>query len=419
MKLKFLMISLLGLVSISAFAQKGELNNAQEQYDKFTGLNVNKAMAALAKTSLVSAKTSIDKAAVNAKTSALPQTAALQGAIYSALAYQDTVAATSAVEYTTAAEALKKAKELDTKGEYKALIEAGNRNLAQFQLNKGVTEFQAKRYDEAYKAFDAARVIIPDDTTTVLNTSIAAVNAKNYPAAIANYNKLLTLNYSEKYRIYTDLPTLYLIQKDTANAIRVIGEGIAKYPTNTDLRKREIEVSLQSGKQNDLVTKIDAAIKNDPKNKTLYYYAGLTYSVIAENASAGLDKAKDDASKKAFEKSKADAYAKAVENYKKAIEIDPSYFDANLNLGYVLIRPAIDTYNAAVKLPASKQKEYDAGIAKASLQFDDAKPFLLKAYELNPKSPDALTNLLSYYRGKKDNANAAKIKAELDAVKGN
>ena len=103
--------------------------------------------------------------------------------------------------------------------------------------------------------------------------------------------------------------------------------------------------------------------------------------------------------------------------YKKAVEIDPNYFEANLNLGYVMVRPAIDIYNSANKLPANRQKEYDAEIARAAVQFEAAKPYLLKAVELNPKSTDALTNLLSYYRGRKDNANAAKIKAQIDEIK--
>jgi tetratricopeptide (TPR) repeat protein len=34
---------------------------------------------------------------------------------------------------------------------------------------------------------------------------------------------------------------------------------------------------------------------------------------------------------------KVEAYVKAGEMYKKALEIDPNYFEANLNLGYVIL----------------------------------------------------------------------------------
>ena len=88
-----------------------------------------------------------------------------------------------------------------------------------------------------------------------------------------------------------------------------------------------------------------------------------------------------------------------------------------MNLGYDLINPAIDTYNGANQLPANKQKEYDVQIAKANALFDLAKPYLLKAVELNPKSVDALANLKTYYIGKKDMANANDIQKKIDALK--
>src|ERR1700760_274999 len=99
MKIKVLMAALLGLVTTTAFAQKGELSNAQSSYEKYDQLS--RANFALAKPSLLDAKTSIDKASANAKTAALPQTYALKAAIYASLAYRDTVSATAAAEIAT------------------------------------------------------------------------------------------------------------------------------------------------------------------------------------------------------------------------------------------------------------------------------------------------------------------------------
>jgi tetratricopeptide (TPR) repeat protein len=422
MKIKFLMAGLLGLVSITAFAQKGELSNAQADYEKYVSLRGAKAMATMANTSLNTARVAIDKASVNAKTAELPLTFALKAEVYSALALQDTIETTSLPLYNTAYAAVKKATEADTKGENKKLIDDANHNLAQYSLNVGVKQYSSANYDLAYKAFDQYRQILPDDTNAMYYTGLSAANAsrkdaKFYPLAIENYKKLAVTKFSRNPTVYLDMSTMYLLMKDTVNSLKVAGEGATKYPTNSELRKREIEIALQTGKQNDIIGKLEGAIANDPKNKTIYYYAGLTYSSIGDVASTNQDKAKVEAAKASFQKVKLDNYTKAAEMYKKAIEIDPNYFEANLNLGYVLERPAIDVYNAANKLPANKQKEYDAAVAKAGIMFDIAKPYLIKAVELNPKSPDALTNLLSYYRGKKDNANASKIKAQLDEVK--
>ncbi|HEY5327150.1 MAG TPA: tetratricopeptide repeat protein [Mucilaginibacter sp.] len=424
MKIKLLMAGLLGLVTATTFAQKKELNNAQDEYNSYDVAKGTKVavLAAKATTSLNNAKISIDKASVNEKTASLPLTYALEGAIYGALAYQDSIPATAAPLLTTAQDAIKKAKELDTKGENKKLLNEADTYLALYYSSLGVKQYQTGKYDVAYKSFDAYRQIFPEDTSAVLYTALAAANAGNtdpkfYPVAITNYKTLLTTKYSANDKVYKYLTTLYVISKDTADALKTIGEGVAKYPANTELRELEIRIGLQAGKESEILGKIQAAIANDPKNKTLYYYEGLTYSRIADATDDKASKAKDDATKTALIKTAVENYGKAVDLYKKAVDINPDYFDANLNLGYCLMRPAIDIYNVARNLPANKQKEYEAMRMKADELFDLAKPYLQKAADLDAKSVDALSNLRNYYRGKYDPAHAADNKAKADDLK--
>ncbi|MFD1257761.1 tetratricopeptide repeat protein [Mucilaginibacter terrae] len=416
MKIKFLIAGTLSLFSATVFAQKGELTTAQSEYDKYDTFRQNKAMSAMARTSINTAKTSIDKAAANEKTATLPQTYALKGAIYSALAYNDTVATTSQPLFTTANEALKKAKEADTKGEYKKLIDAGNQYLGYSQLNKGVKEFQAKQYEDAYKSFDFYRNIYPDDTTAVYYTGLAAANSKNYPVAISNYKKLVTTNYSRRADIYSDLSNLYLMTKDTAAALATVSEGVTKFPASATLRSREVEMALQQGKQAEIIDKIQAAIANDPKNKNLYFYSGIAYGKIADAADKTAKTTKDVAAKAAALKNRNDNNDKAADAYKKAVELDPNFFEANLNMGYVLMTPAVDDYNTANKLPMSKQKEYTAMMLKVTAAADRAKPYLEKAVELDPKSLSALGNLRNYYIIKKDTVKTAETKKKMDAL---
>lgn len=415
MRIKFLAVGLLGLITATAFAQKGELNNAKESYDKYSTLGRSGTAAMLGKQSLDAAKVSIDKAAANDKTAQLPLTYALKGAIYSAYALSDTTAK-SAPLFVTADEALKKAKELDTKGENKKIIEDANINLAQYQLNIGVREYKAKKFELAYKAFDYYRQSLPDDTNAIYYTGLSAAAYGNYPESITNYKKLLTTKFSQNAMIYMELSSIYLNAKDTTASLKITEEGIQKYPTNSDMRKREIEISLQTGRQQEVLGKIESAIANDPKNKTLYYYAGLTNSYFAEGVGKEMAKTKDANAKKALQIKKDDYFKKAADLYKKAIDLDPSYFEAYLNIGYVSISPAIDLYNAANQLPVNQQKEYDAAVAKAKAQFDIAKPYLLKAIELNPKSVDALNNLKTYYLGTKDPAHATEVQKQIDAL---
>ena len=416
-----LLTAFFALSALSAFAQQGAIDDAKENYTKFDGLRSN---MALAKPSLMTAKTAIDKASTNKKTASSPQMFALKAAIYASLSTAETDATAAAADYTTAMDALKQARTADTKNENTNMIQHAGTELAQVQLDKGVKAFQAKNYDDAYKAFDAGRQIVPEDTLMILYSAISASNAKNYPAAITNYSKLVTTNYSKKVDAYNDLTTLYLYNKDTANAVKTIAEAATKFPTNNDLRKRQIEVSLQAGQLGDLIGKIDAAIKADPNNKTLYYYEGLTYSQAGEAAGNSIKKlqkgakpgAKADPQVAKLQQTRADNFSKAAEDYKKAVAIDPNYFEAVMNLGYVTMAPAIDIYNEAQQLPVNQTKAYNDAMAKAKAQFDLAKPYLMKAAELNPNSLDALTNLKSYYLGTRDDADANATQKKIDAL---
>ncbi len=387
MKTKYVIASVFTLAfSTAAMAQKSELANAKSEYDKFSVVRTGK----LASTSLNSAKESIDKAAANEKTAQLPQTYALKAAIYGSLA-GDTTQQSRENLLATAQEAYKKAETADTKGENKKLLDDTKLSLANYQLQTGVKQYQSGKYDLAYSSFDNYRQYFPEDTNAILYTGLAAANAKNNDAAISNYKKLVTTKYSKSLGVYSDLASMYLMKKDTASAIKIMDEATKKYPKNAELAKREIELNIQSGNKKEVIQKIETAIANDPKNKTLYYYAGLTYS-----------SAKD--------------YTKASEYYQKALEIDPNYFEANLNQGFVIMSPAIDMFNAANKLPASKQKEYNAAIAKSNALFAKAEPYILKATEVNPTSLEALGNLKTVYIGKKEDAKAAAVQKKMDAI---
>jgi tetratricopeptide (TPR) repeat protein len=423
MRLKFLLVGLLTVASTATFAQKWRVTSAKEKYDNYLKLNTNKATYAEADKNLLEAQTEINQSLSNKTSAALPLTYAVRAAIYATLSMRDTTKAKTLPLFNTADSALTKAKELDPNGENKALITDAANNLAQYKLNQGVGYYTAKNYAAAYKDFSYYSALFPTDTTALFYTGLAANLNNDYTNALSFFNKLLPLEFSKKPAVYMTISNIYLGQKDTVNSLRVASEGVTKFPGNADLRRREIEISLVTGKTADVMNKVQGAIATDPKNKSLYYYAGLTYSSTAAAVGADLTKAKknpkDQATITALQTKKEDYFAKATDMYKKALEIDPNYFEANLNLGSVLESPAIDMYNDANQLPPSKQKEYNALLAKSAAQFDLAKPYLLKAVELDPKSRDALTNLKNYYIGIKDMTNVSDITKKINALGGN
>jgi hypothetical protein len=420
MKIKFLLTGFLGMLTVAAFAQKGAVSDANDAFTKYDAFRSNSHKIAIQ--SLADAKTAIDKAAANEKTATWPQTWALKGAIYAALTVEDSIPASAAEKFKIADETLQKAKSLDSaKQENKKIIEEGFLSLAQYKFNEGRTEFSNKKYADAYNSFEYYHKLRPDDTTALYVTGLSAANAGNtdpkyYQYAVANYNKLLATNYSGNAEIYKDLSLIYLAQKDTANAFRVAGDGVAKYPGNADLGRQEIVIGLQSGKQDVLTDKIQAAIAADPKNKQLYYFAGLTYAQISDALDAKRAKAKDAATKAKFEQQSNDACIKGMEPLKKALDLDPNYAEAAQVLAGLALKPVINLYNDANQLPTTQQKQYDADLAKVQTDADAVKPYILKSAELNPTSADALRNLKNFYILKKDMADANATQKKIDAL---
>ncbi|SDM56994.1 hypothetical protein SAMN05421813_1161 [Daejeonella rubra] len=391
MKIKsFILAAVFSASSLLAFAQKGEVVSAKSNYEKYLGLkDANSLLLAIPNLKL--AKTSIDKAVVHAKTMEDPGAWTYKALIYGEMALLDTVPATSKPLIEEAKAAHKKAIELDKAGENKANLDNANGTIfSQYELNQGVKAYQSNNYADAYLAFNNALAFRPGDTTITYYAGLSAINAKNYKAGIQNYENLIKTNFSANSQIYLDLSRLYTMEGDTAKAISIASEGAAKF-NDSQLATQEIELSLMSGKQKEVITKITEQAKKNPTNKLYPYYLGIAYSTIGDNL-------------------------KAEESYLQAIQVDPNFADAYINVGGVLLNKGINLFNDANKLPQNQQKEYEDMTKRAGLEFDKALPYLEKAALLDPKSRIALDNLKTYYIIKKNQAKVDEITAKIEAL---
>jgi tetratricopeptide (TPR) repeat protein len=377
-------------IQTAVFAQKGELNGAKTNYEKYVQLK-DAGTAALGLSSLNSAKLSIEKASVNEKTMNLPEVWVYKAMILGDLALTDTVSLSADKTFSEAKAAFQKTVELDKEGQNKGNLDRANNLFAQYELNKGVKAYQERNYEAAFNGFNNSLTHKPGDTTLTYYAGLAAINSQNYAGAIEKYNTLLKTNFSANKEIALDLSRIYALQKDTANAIKVAGEYGTKF-NNVALATQEIELSLMSGRGNQIISKISQQAEKDPKNKTYQFYLGIAYT-------AGKD------------------YKQAEAAYIKAIDIDPKYEDALLNLSSTILNQGIDIYNAANKLPANKQKEYEAGVKSANVQFDRALPFLQRVVEVNPKSVSGWENLKTYYLVKRNQAKVDEINKTLSSIK--
>lgn len=383
------------MLSVAVFAQTFEIEKARSEYGKYITFKKNPAAAG---TAIKAAKESIDKAVAHKKTSTNPEAWTYKALIDAEMALADSTSNTNPNPLVVSAqEAIKKAKELDTKGEHKNNIDAATNVLYNLNLTNAIKLFNGKKYAEAYPEFVKGLNYLPGDTISNYYAGASAQNSKNYPAAIQHYTELLKTNFSYLPDVYANLAETYVSKGDTTMAIKTLGDASSKYPQNQNLVEREIQLSLTAGKGKEIIQKIEAQVVKNPTAKIFPFYLGLAYNA---------------------EKN----YAKAEEAYKKAVAIDPQYQDAYINLGTVIMNNGIEIYNKAnsqynnKKLTPAQLAEYNKIKAKATAEFERALPFLEKAVELNPKSKLALNNLRYYYSVRSNNAKVAEIDAKINAL---
>src|SRR5690606_29697189 len=195
----------------------------------------------------------------------------------------------------------------------------------------------------------------PGDTIFNYYGGLAAINAKDYKNAIEKYKALLTHSeFSNLSQVYLDLSRLALMESDTTAAIKYAEEGSAKFPDNGDLATQNIELNLQAGNEEKVISSIAGQIAKNPTDARLHYYHG-----IALTESGKLDEGEA--------------------AYKKAIENDPEFGNAYVNLGGLILNKGINVFKEASKLPANKQKEYNEQAKIGNAYIDEALPYLQKA----------------------------------------
>jgi len=389
MKLKSVLLGALIIASSVAYSQTSNLRKAKASYDKFNEVK-SIGNAALGASDLAAAKDALEKAIENEKTNQLAETWTYYALVNADLALLDsTDQAESYIQ--TAVEAREKAISLDTDKEFAENLGILNSILAQNELNKGVQAWDSQDFAGAYTAFDKGLDYLPGDTTLLYYSGLAAVNSQNFEGALEKYIELVPIDsFSNNKQIVLDVSRIYLMQGDTTNAIKYAELGTNKYPEDPELATQNIELNLMAGNEEKIINTINSQISREPDNKNLHYYLGIAYSALED-------------------------VEQAEAAYRKAVELDPNYLEANINLGGLILNKGIDQFNKTnnASLP---QAEYDAEIKKAYDIFDSALPFLQKAVEVDPNSFLALTNLKKYYEIKEDTAKIEELQARIDAL---
>ncbi|HLK97386.1 MAG TPA: hypothetical protein VK364_06425, partial [Hymenobacter sp.] len=221
------------------------LTSASAQNSAVTNAILNQRQGLLDK-----ARTDIDKAVQNEKTSKKAKTWYTRGEIYEAMAASPIYSKSlGAGEGTKAAfESYKKSIELDGKdGEYGKQATAKLDNLYGMALNAGVENYNGKNYDEAIKAYKMAQQIRPQDTTAYLYAAYAAEAKQDFAGAKSTYEQLMGMNYKSP-QMYSRMLQIARQEKNEQEAMKVVEQALVAYPNNKVFMLEELNMYLSAGR---------------------------------------------------------------------------------------------------------------------------------------------------------------------------
>ncbi|WP_162128116.1 tetratricopeptide repeat protein [Flavobacterium phycosphaerae] len=285
-------------------------------------------------------------------------------------------------------------------------------------VNLAVGLGNAKQYKEAGDVLYAIYQLDKKDQEKLFYAASYAVNGQDYDKALDYYNQLKGLNYtgegtvywatnkaskqeetfpskverdlylksgthekprdekleSKRGEIFKNIALILVQQGKTEEAKKAVTEARKASPEDDSLLLTELDLYLKIKDYDTYTRLVNEALEKNPTNVDLLYNLGVISA----------DRGKLD---------------EAEKYYKKALEVNPNYFNANLNLAELKLRADEKWVTEMNKLGTSDKdnKRYEVLKGERDKNFKSVLPYLEKAYELEPANEAAKKTLLSVY----------------------
>lgn len=342
--------------------------------------NRTSAFMYMEKGQLEKAKEKIDLAVKHEKTKTDPKTWLYYGRIYYSIASSPLPAFTkldpNAAE--KALEGLNKAKALDVKKKFTKEANEYIKKLTAVFYAKGAEVFKKKDYKQAIvyfkDAFKVGQSVNAFDTTAAFNIGISGVLGHDPKVAAEYLKKCIDANFDEP-RIFIYYNRSLQQLGDTLGAQKAIELGRKRFPDNLSLLLEQAQLFLEKGQADELIASLKEAIAKQPDNPSNANFNFL------------IGKSYDDMGKPEL----------AEQYYKKALEVNPKFFEAVYNIGAIYVNAAAKLQKKANDLPLEKVKEYNALIAKANEHLKKAVPWLEQALQIRPDDEPTIHALKEAY----------------------
>lgn len=360
---------------------------------------LDKAKGLLEKKKLAEAKTEIDNFLAVDKNQSNSEAWYTKSKIYLAINADSSIRSTVPAARATAFESVKKYLELEsTKDSSKRntlLTIDGNKPLVDIYSaysKDGASFYNAGNFNDALANFTQSlevfdimskRNMIPLklDTTTTLYAGISAEKANKLDTAAIYYAKIAESKAKAEgfVEIYKWLADHYRQKNDMANATKFATLGREVYPQETFWSGFELDMAREKGTKDELFTKYEQVIKENPDNHLFYF----NYGVELYQAGYNQDSTKRPANS-------AELIKRATEQIAKSIEKKADYANSQMLMGQIIYNQGVDinNKNKAIRPPQGgklkpaelKQKE-DLRV-EMNKKFDEALTYFAKVDQI-------------------------------------
>lgn len=270
------------------------------------------------------------------------------------------------------------------------LVNAGSYYLDRKEFDKAHASFQRYLALKKLPMFEGTPMAAQDSMSMQIgffSAYTASQMENNHAEAIKEYEAIKEVPYRQS-DVYQLLAQEYLSIQDSVNYMATLESGAKVFPEDKFFVFNLINIYIRKGESEKAKNFLDQAIANDPKNVQLYNVLGTVYEQSFKDP------------------------AKAEEQFRKALEIDPTYADAVIGLGRIYYNQAVEIQSEANAL--NDQKKFDELNKKAKELFTKALPYFEKAVELQPDNSEYLMALRGIYYNLGMDAKVAEIEKKMN-----
>lgn len=260
-------------------------------------------------------------------------------------------------------------------------------------LDEANKSMEAEDFKTAYH-FLALATQINTDVSKDFFVGYAAENAGLDEEAIMYYRKVAASEeeYENKGYALNQVISSLVEAESYDEAIAMLKKGQEMFPDEDLYRQWEVDVLIASDKMDEAIAGLKELIAAGNAPKNIYYML-------------------------AYLQWNAEDYASALENSKKAIEMDPEYGDAIYIAGSAIYNQGADLMTQANN-EVNDNNKYEQLKNQALEKFKEAQPYFEKAIEINPNDVYSLRPLSTIYDQLGMDEKRDAILDRLDALEG-